>query len=113
MFPPVGQPEGEELQTRGLEQEVAVLCPQLRHAGDPLSEGADDVNGAGQEVVELRDLCRLVLHQPGLGLQLLLLRVLRGVIKVNKADVSGSWLQRHVTADVRSRLHSASEHRSG
>ena len=72
IFPPVGQPEGEELQTRGLEQEVAVLCSQLSHARDPLCEGADDINGAGQEVVELRDLRRLVLHQPWLGLQLLL-----------------------------------------
>ena len=72
IFPPVGQPEGEELQTRGLEQEVAVLCSQLSHSRDPLCEGADDINGAGQEVVELRDLRRLVLHQPWLGLQLLL-----------------------------------------
>ena len=69
---PVGQPEGEELKTRGLEQEVSILGAQLSHAGNPLSEGSDHVNGAGQEVVELSDLRRLVLHQARLGLQLLL-----------------------------------------
>ena len=73
VFPsPVGQPEGEELQAGGLEQEVSVLGPELRHARDPLSEGPDDVDGAGQEVVKLRDLRRLVLHEAGLCLQVLL-----------------------------------------
>ena len=69
---PVGQPEGEELKTRGLEKEVSILGAQLSHAGNPLSECPDHVNGAGQEVVELSDLRRLVLHQARLGLQLLL-----------------------------------------
>ena len=71
-FPPVGQPQGEQLQTRRLEEEVPVLGGQLRDAGDAVAEGADDVNGGGEEVVELRDLGSLVLHQPGLGLHLLL-----------------------------------------
>ena len=71
-FPPVGQPQGEQLQTGGLEEEVPVLGGQLRDAGDAVAEGADDVNGGGEEVVELRDLGRLVLHEPGLGLHLLL-----------------------------------------
>ena len=73
VFPsPVGQPEGEELQTGGLEQKVSVLGAELRHARDPLGEVADDVDGARQEVVELRDLRRLVLHEARLGLQILL-----------------------------------------
>ena len=48
----------------------------------------------------------------GLGLKLWLSSVLRRVVEVNKAHISGSWLQRRVT-DIRSRLHSACEHRSG
>jgi len=43
----VGQPQGEQLQTGGLEEEVPVLGGQLRDAGDAVAEGADDVNGGG------------------------------------------------------------------
>ena len=69
---PVCQSEGEELEAGGLEQEIAVLGPELRQSGDPVAECPDHVDGAGQQVVELRDLGRLVLHQPRLGLKLLL-----------------------------------------
>ena len=69
---PVGQAEGEQLKTGRLEEEVAVLVGEVGDAGDPVAEVPDDVDGGGEQVVELGDLHSLVLHQARLGLQLLL-----------------------------------------
>ena len=43
-----------------------------------------------------------------LGLKL---RLLRGIVQVNEAHVSGPWLQRHVATGIRPGLHSAGKHR--
>ena len=45
-----------------------------------------------------------------LGLKL---RLLRWVVEVNEAHVCGSWLQRHVAADIRARLHCAGDQGAG
>ena len=70
-FLPVSEPEGEELQTRRLEEEVLVVAGEVVDAGDAVAELADDLDRGREQVVELLDLGRLARNQPVLGLQLL------------------------------------------
>ena len=45
---PVGQPEGEELQARRLEQQVPVGLAEIADAGDSITEAPDDLDRRSQ-----------------------------------------------------------------
>ena len=65
---PVGEPQGEELQTGRPEQQVPVRLAQVVEAGDSITELVDHVDRCGEERVELGDLSRLFTNQCVLGL---------------------------------------------
>ena len=44
---------------------------EVGYPGDAVAEVADDVDGGGEQVVELGDLHRLVLHEARFGLKVL------------------------------------------
>ena len=69
---PVGKSQSEKLQAGRLEENISVLGWQLKNPWNSVAEVPDDIDGAGEKIVELSYLHRLVLHQTGLGLQLLL-----------------------------------------
>lgn len=50
---PIGQPQDEQLQTRGLEQQFLILDAQVRKTGQFIGEILDHVHRGGQQVVEL------------------------------------------------------------
>ena len=60
---PVGKPECKKLKAGRLEQQVPVLVGEVGYPGDPVTEVSYDVDGGGEEVVELGDLHCFVFHQ--------------------------------------------------
>jgi hypothetical protein len=65
---PVGEPQGEELQTGRPEQQVPVRLAQVVEAGDSLTELVNHINRCSEEGVELGDPGRLFSNQAVLGL---------------------------------------------
>ena len=68
---PVGKPECKKLKAGRLEQQVPVLVGEVGYPGDSVAEVSYDVDGGGEQVVELGDLHRLVLHEARFGLKVL------------------------------------------
>ena len=54
------------------EEKLTILLAEVVEAGDPITELVDDIDGGGEEGVELGDAGRLPGHHPGLAVQLLL-----------------------------------------
>ena len=72
---PVWKAKGEKLETGWSEEQLPVLLAEIIVAGDLVAELEDDVNGGGEEAVELWDPGGLHCDQPLLGLELLLLQL--------------------------------------
>ena len=72
---PVWKAKGEKLETGWSEEQLPVLLAEIVVAGDLVAELEDDVDGGGEEAVELWDPGRLHRDQPLLGLELLLLQL--------------------------------------
>ena len=68
---PVGEPECKKLKAGRLKEQVPVLVGEVGYPGDAVAEVADHVDGGGEQVVELGDLHRLVLHEARFGLKVL------------------------------------------
>ena len=51
------------------------MLAEVVEAGDPITELVDDIDGGGEEGVELGDAGRLPRHHPRLAVQLLLRKV--------------------------------------
>ena len=51
------------------------MLAEVVEAGDPITELVDDIDGGGEEGVELGDAGRLPRHHPRLAIQLLLRKV--------------------------------------
>ena len=60
---PVGKSECKKLKAGRLEQQVPVLVGEVGYPGDSVAEVSDDVDGGGEQVVELSDLHRFVFHK--------------------------------------------------
>ena len=62
------------------------MLAEVVEARDPITELVDDVDGGGEEGVELGDAGRLAGHHPGLAVQLVLRQV-----RILRRDMSVQW----------------------
>ena len=60
---PVGKSECKKLKASCLEQQVPVLVGEVGYPRDSVAEVSYDVDGGGEQVVELGDLHSFVFHQ--------------------------------------------------
>ena len=72
---PVGEAESEQFQTGGPEQEFPVFLAEVGEPGDFVTKRENDINGGGEQIVELGDPAGLHSNQSFFRVKILLINL--------------------------------------